>query len=84
MDRKKKTNAYLISTYLDPRALKKLVDALNDENKVDFYIHVDAKVDILYFQRLLLNYPNVVFLEGKERVKVCWGGGIPRYKCNII
>lgn len=70
----KKINAYLISAYLDPTALKRLIDSLNDEKNVDFYIHIDAKADISKFLNPLQNYPNVTFLNGKERIKVHWGG----------
>lgn len=71
---KQKINAYLISAYLNPLTLKQLVDALNEEEKVDFYIHVDAKCNILEFSELLCGYSNVFFLKGRERVKVFWGG----------
>ena len=69
-----KTNAYLISAYLEPLALKRLVDALNIEHKVDFYIHIDAKASISQFLTPLQDSPNVIFLKGCERVAVHWGG----------
>ena len=70
----KKINAYLISAYRDPKALKRLVDALNDEINVDFYIHIDGKVEISVYERELSNYSNVFFLTKKERIEVYWGG----------
>lgn len=69
-----KTNAYLIVAHLDSLALARLVKSLNSEKNVDFYIHIDAKADITAFQNPLQNFPNVTFLEGKERVSVHWGG----------
>lgn len=70
----KKQNAYLISAHLDPNALAAQVNSLNSESQVDFYIHIDAKVNITPFKTLLNDYSNVIFLEGNERVIVHWGG----------
>lgn len=79
----KKINAYLISAYRDPKALKRLVDALNDEINVDFYIHIDGKVEISVYERELSNYSNVFFLT-KKSVLRCIGEDIPKSRCNTI
>lgn len=64
--------AYLISSYLDPIQLKKLILALKYDNKCDFYIHIDKKVDIKQFLYELGNEKNIFFVE--NRIRVCWGG----------
>lgn len=61
--------AYLISCYMDPVQLGRLVKALNDEN-VDFFIHVDKKVDAAPF-RGNISLSNITWVE--PRVTVEWG-----------
>lgn len=70
--------AYLISAYTEPRSLENLVKALNMEC-VDFYIHIDKKVDITKFRKKLSKYKNVFFLPDSMRVKVYWGGVQPGF-----
>lgn len=59
--------AYLISAYCDPHHLARLVKALDVD--ADFYVHVDANVDIQPFKCLLPQ--KVVFVN---RHHVSWGG----------
>lgn len=59
--------AYLISAYCDPDHLARLVASLDSD--ADFYVHVDANVDIRPFKRLLPQ--KVVFVN---RHRVSWGG----------
>ena len=73
--------AYMLSAYTLPDSLINLVNALNSYD-VDFYIHIDKKVDDCVFKKSLENYPNVYFIVNELRVRVSWGG-ILRYKCNI-
>ena len=63
--------AYMISAYTEPKSLVALVEAL-DAEYVDFYIHIDRKVDIKPFLEPLENKENVFFT--KERKKISWGG----------
>ena len=65
--------AYMITCYKNPKSLHNLISSLNDE-RVDFYIHVDKKCDITDFKNLLKKYNNVFFLENNNRVKIYWGG----------
>lgn len=64
--------AYLISAYLDPQQLKRLIISLNYKNKCTFFIHVDKKVNIEPFMHELKLQNNVYFV--KNRKKVYWGG----------
>ncbi len=63
--------AYLISAYTEPEQLGNLVKAL-DVKEVEFFIHIDAKVDINPFLLQCPRKENIHFLEKRERV--CWGG----------
>lgn len=60
--------AYLIAAHDNYAHLRKLVDALNDDN-VFFYIHIDKKKSIPHD---FPNLPNLSFIE--NRVKVYWAG----------
>ena len=71
--------AYMISAYTEPKSLQALVNAL-DMDDVDFYIHIDKKVEIAPFYKPLSNRKNVFFT--KHREKVSWGGG-HRLECNM-
>lgn len=59
--------AYLISAYCDPDHLARLIEALDYD--ADFYVHVDANVNMRPFERLLPK--KVVFVK---RHYVSWGG----------
>ena len=65
--------AYMITVYTEPQSLKKLVKALKCD-EVDFYIHIDKKVERLQFESLLSGMSNVHFLKRKECCKIKWGG----------
>ncbi len=67
--------AYLISAYKDPVQLKNLVEFLRGDG-THFYIHIDKKVDISPFQKLLPEYKtsNESLTYLKIRVPVYWGG----------
>lgn len=60
--------AYLISAHTDPEHLKRLISVLHSD--ADYYIHIDAKVDISQFTNLI-TYPYVHFI--KKRIDVEWG-----------
>ncbi len=62
--------AYMISAYTEPESLVALVNAL-DSDKVDFYIHIDKKVEIAPFYKFLKNRTNVFFTKYREKVN--WG-----------
>lgn len=65
--------AYMISAYTLPDSLINLVKTLNCCD-VDFYIHIDKKVNDYMFKKEIESYPNVTFLPDGMRVKVNWGG----------
>lgn len=65
--------AYLISAYTEPLSLKNLVDAVDDE-RVDIFIHIDKKVDIVPFYNAIQKKSNIFFLPDNLRIKVFWGG----------
>lgn len=65
--------AYMLSAYTEPLSLINLVDAL-DSNEVEFYIHIDKKVDDYSFRKPLSSRKNVYFLSEADRVCVYWGG----------
>ena len=76
--------AYMITAYQSPKSLYNLIDALNNDY-VDFYIHIDKKINIKMFDIYLKNFSNVYFLKGNERIKVYWGGYSQlRSQYNII
>lgn len=58
--------AFLISAYKDPEHLKRLVASL--PVGADFYVHVDANVDIIPFKKAVGD--GVTWIE--ERYKVAW------------
>lgn len=61
--------AVIITAYTDPHNLVRLVEALNTGNE-DFYVHIDAKVDIEPFMQQLELYRNVSFI--KKRRFITW------------
>lgn len=61
--------AYLITAYIDPPQLARLINALDED--ADFFVHVDRKVDILPFQRIIQN-PRVLWAS--HRHCISWGG----------
>jgi hypothetical protein len=63
--------AYLITAYHQPGHLHRLVAAL-DEAEVDFYVHVDRRVDLAPFAQGLAGKPNVHFAD--RRLDVQWMG----------
>jgi hypothetical protein len=64
--------AYMISVYLDPEHLKRLIKALYVPGQTDFFIHVDKRVDIEPF--LISEEPYKSVVHYTERHKVYWGG----------
>lgn len=64
--------AYLIQAHADPENLKRLINALDDQD--DFFIHIDKKSNIDPFYELLKEKSNVFFIEDPDRIKVYWGG----------
>lgn len=83
--------AFLITAYLDPEQLARLIKALSGEKKEnirDFYIHIDAKVDALPFIRKVSEVngtAHIWFLDDMHRVAVYWGGySQVRAQLNLI
>ena len=65
--------AILMMAHHQPSHLAKLIQALNCD-WVHFFIHIDKKVDISEFVRLVPRSSNITFLDTNQRVKVYWGG----------
>lgn len=67
--------AYLITAYIDPFQLKRLCDAIlfdNGQDKSKVFLHIDKKVDITPFLKIMKGYSNVCFC--KNRYFINWGG----------
>lgn len=62
--------AYILTAYQDPEQLGRLVEALDED--ADFFVHVDAKVDIGPFSERLGGRTNVRFTD--RRYLIQWGG----------
>lgn len=59
--------AYLISAYTDPEHLDRLISAL-DDGFSDFYVHIDKKVSIWPFVKLVGD--RAIFVRS---IPVSWG-----------
>jgi len=67
--------AYLITAYIDPIQLRCLCDSVlfdNGHDKSEIFLHIDKKVDIEPFMKMMGNYSNVHFC--KKRYFINWGG----------
>jgi hypothetical protein len=62
--------AYVLTAYQDPEQLLRLVNALDEY--ADFFVHVDAKVDIVPFSEKFAGRLNVRFVD--RRYLIQWGG----------
>lgn len=65
--------AYLILAHHQANYLQKLVNFIHCDWE-NIFIHIDAKFDIVQFQRLIPEDHNICFRVGSKRVKVNWGG----------
>jgi len=65
--------AFLIMAHHQLGHLANLIEALNCD-WIHFFIHVDKKVDITEFLRLIPRYANIIFLKNSQRIQVYWGG----------
>lgn len=67
--------AFMVTAYVDPEQLARLIKALSTKDR-DFYIHIDAKIDITPFRSgvAALHNENVFFIKDEDRVAVYWGG----------
>ena len=63
---------YIILAHKNPDQLKKLVKKLG-EPWVNFYIHINKKIEIGLFKSLLRGIQNVCFLEDEKRENTVWG-----------
>ncbi|WP_244244561.1 beta-1,6-N-acetylglucosaminyltransferase [Marinilactibacillus kalidii] len=63
--------AYLILAHNDPENLKRLIERLN-KHQAHFFVHIDRKTDIEKFEKYLIRYENVQFVE--PRYNIYWGG----------
>lgn len=61
---------YIIQAHKNPGQVRRLIDRLNGEG-VYFFIHIDAKADIVPFEQAFLGLENIHLLA--ERVNVLWG-----------
>lgn len=64
--------AYLILAHTDPCQLKRLINALYVKDCTYFFIHVDAKQNILLFKEALQKCYNYSFIN--RRITINWGG----------
>ena len=65
--------AYLILAHYQPEHVARLVRALRFEGAW-FFLHIDGKSDLRRFEELIPESQNIVYLRGRERVKVYWCG----------
>ncbi len=72
----------MISAYMSPATLQNLIRSLNRED-VDFYVHIDKKVDANPFKCSFEDSQNVFFLPDDKRIRVYWGA-THRLNINII
>jgi hypothetical protein len=63
---------YIILAFDNPKQIKRLVNSLNAEG-VNFYIHVDLKVDQSPFEFELQEFSNLKFVNSNERKEISWG-----------
>lgn len=63
-------HAYLILAHSDPAHLKLLVKSLDDERN-DIFIHLDAKTNSTYFNKIESKFANLQFIQ--NRVDARWG-----------
>jgi hypothetical protein len=61
--------AYIITAYKDEKHLYRLISALNVN--ADFFIHIDSRINIAPFKKILSPFPNVTFCENRHFVN--WG-----------
>ena len=64
-------HAILIMAHNQPTLIEKTI-LLLDNKSIDFYIHLDKKVEINRINNQDL--PNVHFVEDIDRVDITWGG----------
>jgi hypothetical protein len=62
--------AYLILAHDDPRHLRRLVEAVQDD-WTQIYVHIDKKAELARFTRAI-DLSRVTFIP--DRVSACWGG----------
>lgn len=74
--------AYLISAHTDAAQLKRLIDALQQGDNTEFFVHIDKKCQLSLFASVV-PYKNVHFIE--ERVDVRWGTMLQvEYQINLL
>ena len=59
--------AYLILAHTDPYQLKRLIQALDVEGQVSFYVHIDARKDLSVFKDEVSSLSNVYFLRERKK-----------------
>lgn len=64
--------AYLISAYVDPKQLKRLIESLEYNDECHFYVHIDKKSNINSFKEECKNLKNIYWVE--DRIYVSWAG----------
>lgn len=76
--------AFLILAHHQPAHLADLVEYLSAE-WTSIFIHIDNKVNISEFEKQVREQKDINFLQGKDRVKVHWGGfSLLRATLNLI
>jgi hypothetical protein len=63
---------YIVLAHKNPLQIKRLIKRLNAPNTY-FYIHIDKSVDILPFQDVVSDFPNVFFAPHENREFGTWG-----------
>lgn len=73
---------YIILAHKNPEQIRHLVNRLNDD-KSNFYIHVDKNIDIKPFKEMIPNLLNVFFIKNRE--EGTWGDlGIVKGTINCL
>lgn len=65
--------AFMILVHHQPKMLVRLIDRL-DHADIKFFIHVDAKTDIVPFVEAFINHSKVTLLPKSKRASINWGG----------
>lgn len=76
--------AFLILAHDQPAHLGRLVASLRCD-WAQIFIHIDKKADITEFQRYLPQHKDVIVLDGRDRVRISWGGfNMVRATLNLL
>lgn len=65
--------AYMVLVYDDPILFARLAKAI-ESSHASLFVHVDRKSDLSAFKSLVPPSNNILYLEGRDRRRVYWGG----------